>query len=271
MFSSRCLTLEVPGIGSITGDFLSSHAIATWAGCAESLCSACECAARSREVAGCEREPGDEADALAGAVIEHVPGMPVDEVVPVLHRDDGRQSTYSGELCDTYLRQPDVTDLPLPLKIKQRTDLILHRNLGIDPMKLVEVNSLQLEPAKALIARRAEVHGAPVRHPLIRAGTLKARLRGNHEVGGVWVEGFSNESLGNTGAVGVSRAEKVDTQFDRPAQDGNCLVVVDGLTPDTAAGQSHCAEAESTDRKIAANKKGVALRSQFAVGSGGGL
>ena len=28
VFSSRCLTLEVPGIGSITGDFLSSQAIA---------------------------------------------------------------------------------------------------------------------------------------------------------------------------------------------------------------------------------------------------
>jgi hypothetical protein len=32
VFSSRCFIFEVPGIGSITGDFLSSHASATCAG-----------------------------------------------------------------------------------------------------------------------------------------------------------------------------------------------------------------------------------------------
>src|ERR1700686_2145511 len=33
-FSSRCSTLDVPGIGSITGDRASSHARATWDGVA---------------------------------------------------------------------------------------------------------------------------------------------------------------------------------------------------------------------------------------------
>jgi hypothetical protein len=162
-----------------------------------------------------------------------------------------------------------VTDFALALKIEQRTNLILHRNLGIDPMKLVEVNSLQPEPAKALNARRAEVHGAPVLHPLTRTGTLKPRFRGDDEVARIWVEGFSNESLGDTRAVGVGGVEEVDTQLDRAAQDGNCLVAVGGLAPDTAAGQLHGAEAKPADWKVAANNKGTALRCHFAVGSGG--
>src|SRR6516225_1117129 len=43
VFSSRCLTLEVPGIGSITGDFPSSQGIAIGEGrtfsCSEIYCS----------------------------------------------------------------------------------------------------------------------------------------------------------------------------------------------------------------------------------------
>jgi hypothetical protein len=36
VFSSRCFSFEVPGIGSITGDFMSNHASAIWAGVAMS-------------------------------------------------------------------------------------------------------------------------------------------------------------------------------------------------------------------------------------------
>src|SRR5262249_54084676 len=51
-FSSRCCTEEVPGMGSITGEWSSSQASATWAGV-----TSCAFAARSRDPPGRVRSP----------------------------------------------------------------------------------------------------------------------------------------------------------------------------------------------------------------------
>ena len=57
-------------------------------------------AARLGEVAGGEREPRDEADALLLAVVEHVLGRAVGEVVDVLHRGDREDLLGGLDLLD---------------------------------------------------------------------------------------------------------------------------------------------------------------------------
>ena len=85
-FSSRCATFEVPGIGSITGLRFSTQASAIWPGAASwRLGDAVEHRARLGEIAGGERKPRDEADAVRLAIIEHVLAAAIDEIVAVLH------------------------------------------------------------------------------------------------------------------------------------------------------------------------------------------
>ena len=72
-FSSRCAIEPVPGIGSITGERASSHASATWPVVASWLRAISrDEAAGLGELAGGERKPGKEAQAVALADLEHV-------------------------------------------------------------------------------------------------------------------------------------------------------------------------------------------------------
>lgn len=82
MFSSRCATEEVPGIGSITALRCSSQAMescATEAPWRFAILSSLP--PWARELAGCDREPGDEGDVVAFAIFENIFMLPVTDVV----------------------------------------------------------------------------------------------------------------------------------------------------------------------------------------------
>ncbi len=77
----------VPGMGSITGDRCSSQARATCDGVTPvSFYDIVHGSARVGQGAGGDGEPRDEADPLGLAVVEHVLGRPVGQVVEVLQR-----------------------------------------------------------------------------------------------------------------------------------------------------------------------------------------
>ena len=132
----------MPGMGSITGDLRSSHASATCDGVA---CNrpgdARHGPARLREITRQEWEPRDEGDARALAMIEHLLRRrcraALDEVVPVLHRDDRHELASPLDVRHGHLRQSNVTDLALVLQLAQRAQLILERDSGIDAVQLV--------------------------------------------------------------------------------------------------------------------------------------
>ena len=105
VFSSRCATLDVPGIGSITGESCSSQASATWdvrgvVGRGDLLQGAVV------DVVG-HRAPRDEADALRGAVVEQRLGGAVAEVEPVLDRHD------RATACAAVSSSTDTSDRPM--------------------------------------------------------------------------------------------------------------------------------------------------------------
>ena len=82
VFSSRCFTLDVPGIGSITGERCSSQASATCEGVAPSRSAARAsgppAAARSPVASG---NHGMNPIALGLAVVQHVLALAVGQVV----------------------------------------------------------------------------------------------------------------------------------------------------------------------------------------------
>ena len=80
----------------------------------------------ARRPAG-EREPGDEADALLLAVVEHVLALPVHQVVEVLHGRDREVLLRGLDLLDRHLGQADVADQALVLHLGDRGELLVAR------------------------------------------------------------------------------------------------------------------------------------------------
>src|SRR5437667_5726298 len=89
-----------------------------------------------REFAGSERKPGDKAEVLPGAIFQHVLGISIDQVVPVLDRNNRRDAPDCFDLLYADFRQSDVANLALALKIDECADLIFHRDFRVDPVQL---------------------------------------------------------------------------------------------------------------------------------------
>src|SRR5205823_7103916 len=142
--------------------------------------------ARLREITRQEWEPRDEGDARALAMIEHLLRLrcraALDEVVPVLHRDDRHELASPLDVRHRHLRQSDVTDLPLVLQLAQRAQLILERDSGIDAVQLVQLDALELEAAQAALTGGAQVLRSAVRCPPVGAGPLEPAFAGDHQL-----------------------------------------------------------------------------------------
>jgi hypothetical protein len=156
MLSSRWLTFEVPGIGSMTGERLSSQARASCDGVAPQpgkgqlrRCRAalggqlCQRAAGACQCTGGQREPPDERDAIAGRVVEQGLGGAVGEVEHVLHGDDRGDFLRGPQLLHGDLGQADVADLPLVPQALQLAHLVGERDGRVDAVELEQVDALQ--------------------------------------------------------------------------------------------------------------------------------
>ena len=143
MFEPRCSIEDVPGIGSITGDRRSSHSSE----------------ARAGERSHAHRGPRHEPDATGLAGIEHVRCPLLGLVEAVLNGRDVDQLTRSLELVDGHLGDPGEPDLALVLELADDSELLLEGHLGIDAVKLPEVNAI--EPVAASGSPRIRPGGTP--------------------------------------------------------------------------------------------------------------
>ena len=255
MFSSRCATEPVPGMGSIAGERASSHAIATW-------CGVASCAAATRlelalvaDAAALERRPRQEPDRRGLAAGEHVVGAPVDGAVAVLHRHDRREGERAVELGDRHVREPDVADLALAPELDERADGVLERHPRVRPVELVERDLFESQPLQALVAHGAQVLRSTVRSPPVRAVAQEPALGRDHDVVGVGVQRLGDELLAHRGTVRVGGVDEVHAELDRAPQDRDRLVVVGGVAPDAGAGDAHRAEAEAAHGEIAEGER----------------
>ncbi len=121
VFSSRCLTFEVPGIGSITGDFRSNHASAICAGCTFRCFAA--------------RVSGPACFASSPVASGNQGMKPMFSPVQYSSTPSEFLSTRLYRFC-TETIDVDIANLALVLKIGQRADLIFHRYFRIDPVEL---------------------------------------------------------------------------------------------------------------------------------------
>src|SRR5687767_7504328 len=80
------------------------------------------------------------------------------------------------------LGQPDKADLPGLYEIRHRTDRLFDRHGTIDPMLIVQVNDVGVEPLERRIARCAHVLGTAVLALPLSVGTAHvAEFGGEHK------------------------------------------------------------------------------------------
>src|SRR5260370_7880304 len=92
-----------------------------------------------REFTGGEWKPGDEAELFAAAILQHVLGISIDQVVSVLDRNDGGDAPDRFDLLYADFGQSDVANLALTLHTDQPPYLIFLRHFRINPVPFYQI------------------------------------------------------------------------------------------------------------------------------------
>src|SRR4029077_10681272 len=93
-----------------------------------------------------ERIERDKGDPGLGADVDQAIGRTVPYIVGVLDRDDLRHLLGPRQLGRRDVRDADMANLSLALKVEESAARILDRHPVIDRMKLVELEALETQP-----------------------------------------------------------------------------------------------------------------------------
>jgi hypothetical protein len=118
---------------------------------------------------GGQREPGDEADGVGGAIVDHRLAGAVVEIVEVLDAGDREHLAGRLDLLDADLAEARMLDQAVLQHIGVDTELLVARDLGVDAVQLPEGDLFQLQPAQAHQHALAQIFGAANRHEDVRS------------------------------------------------------------------------------------------------------
>src|ERR1035438_7101884 len=167
--------------------------------------------------------PGQEADALLLAPIQHFLMTSVTETVSILDSYDIDKFARCFYFGGRYFVEADVANLALLLHPLQRAERFFERRTGVDPVELVEIDALKLETPQAHFDTLDEIAGAAHVLGLGWALASNAALGRDHDALRVGRQGLADQALGNLRAVGVGCVDQGHAQFNSTAQDAASL------------------------------------------------
>ena len=262
MFSSRCFTEDVPGIGSMTFERCRSHARESCAMVASCFFAAwSRWAARFYQVAAGDWKPWDEREVVFFAILEGLFGFPLGDVVFVLHADDLYRLAGVLDFFGRDFGQPDMQDFSGLLQVGERSERFLGGNLGVDPVELVKIDAVEFQPPEAHFHALAEILRPAHGQPFVRSLAGEAAFGGDDEPFGIRVQRLCDEPLAHLGAVGIGGVDKIDPEFDGLLQDAPRFGGIFRLAPDAFARQAHRAKAQAVDGKVATQGESAACGS----------
>src|SRR5258708_730770 len=199
-------------------------------------CSKIQRTTRASETAACYRRPGNESEIVLLAVVKNIFVFAICEVIPVLNAYYWNNVSSVFDFPDRNFRKTNMSNLALALQFLEAAQRFLDRNFRIDPMQLVEIDTLQPQAAKAHLYPFLDVLSPSDRLPPI--GTLPGQtaLRCDNQAGWVRVQGLRDQSFADLRAVRIGRIDKVDAKFDRSTQDTARLLGILRFAPDALSG-----------------------------------
>ena len=158
------------------------------------LVELCRCADRSRQQSATERAERDEGrPELATRLEDFVLGEPVEDRVLGLQRGDRELRVGAAKRLRVGLGEPDRPDLSFFDEPSHRADGLLDRDVGVDPVEVVEVDGVDSQPLEAAFDRAALV-GPPIRaHPAV--GELESELRRDDDLVPSTLQDLTEEAL----------------------------------------------------------------------------
>src|SRR6266566_1008190 len=118
--------------------------------------------------------PGDKANTLTGAQIDHrlglgnrhVFGLAHRQIIVILHRDNRDDLLGACQLIERDIGESDMANLPFLPQLRKFADRVFKWNLGVRAMELINVNALEAQTPQAALQRLPKMFGASVLRPL---------------------------------------------------------------------------------------------------------
>jgi hypothetical protein len=145
-----------------------------------------------------------------------------------------------------------VPHLALPNELTEDVELLGFRDLVVDSVQLPEIDAIELQSFQASVERLSQVLGPAVGDPLVRAGSLEAALRGDHQTRRVRMQRLGDQLFGYERPVGVRRVDEIHAELHGAPEHANRLVVIGWRSPHALAGDAHGAIAHATNRQVPA-------------------
>src|SRR5260370_25273004 len=127
-----------------------------------------------------ERRPRKESNIVLLAIINDEVRLPVGETVAILHRHNGHDLAGPLNVFARYVRERDMTNLPLLAQLGQCFYRSLEGDGVIGSMKLMNIDTVQAQSLQTPLERFGEMFRAGVVRPLAGARALPSTLGCDH-------------------------------------------------------------------------------------------
>ena len=223
-FSSRCVTLPVPGIGSITGLRFSTQARAIGraspCGVWRSASSPSPAPARSPAASGYQ---GMKPMPLRLAIVEHVFALAVGEIVEVLHGRRRGRAWRRLDLVDADFAEARMADDAVVDQLLDARELFVARDFRVDAVQLPEVDAARRRGASGCLCVCDQIFGPAERAPDVRARCASGRPWWRSGCRRVGMERLADQLLGHVRAVGIGGVDEIDAELRQALQGARWL------------------------------------------------
>ena len=224
------MIFDVPGMGTIEGEWASSHATAICWGDTPRAVATSATTASASDPARMLGEWGMNAIPWLVARAQHVFRAAAPDVVGVLHRHDRAQILGDRQVLERHVGDADVADLPFVAQLDECADGLGVGNVGVRDVHLVEIDAVDPQSAQALLALLVDVLGSPQRwerpHARLELPRLEARLRADEQVAGIGVQRLGEDLLTLAVAVDVGDVHEVHAAIDNAAVEPHRLTTI---------------------------------------------